>query len=102
MDSKSHTDGEREEEEEEEPEPTDEYEDDGFELDQTTAGGVELASLASYPERDHSDVNASKSDSEAPFASQFDRMKVGYCGGRVVSPPVRLREARGLRRACVL
>ncbi|TYZ59182.1 hypothetical protein PybrP1_007115 [[Pythium] brassicae (nom. inval.)] len=80
LDSKSHTDGEREdEEEEEELDPTDEYEDDGFELDQTTAGGFELASMASYSEsyleKDHGGFDTSKSDDEAPFVSQFERMK---------------------------
>lgn len=66
-------------ENEEEPDANDDYEDEGFELDQTTVGGIQLAPMSSYSESylgKSEGFETSKSDADAPFVSQFDKMKV--------------------------
>lgn len=64
---------------EDEPGANDDYEDEGFELDQTTVGAIELAPMSSYSESylgKSEGFETSKSDAESSFVSQFDKMKV--------------------------
>lgn len=72
----------------EEPDANNDYGDEGFELDQTTVGGINLAPMSSYSESyigKTEGFDTSKSDAEAPFVSQFDKMKVRTASHHLLS-----------------
>lgn len=53
---------------------TDDYGDDGFELDQTTVGAIDLARLTTFTDAPRG--TSESVDTATSFVSQFDKMKV--------------------------